>query len=59
MQECLTEFIAFITSEAWEMCEQSDRKTILGTDLIYAMEKLDFEYYGGILNKQLKKYKYA
>jgi histone H3/H4 len=53
MQECLTEFILFNTSEAWELCEQSERKTILGSDLIFAMERLDFAYYGDILNKLL------
>ncbi len=37
MQECLTEFILFMTSEAWEYCEGNERKTILGTDLIQAM----------------------
>ena len=34
IQECLTEFILFLTSEAWELCEQNERKTLLGTDLI-------------------------
>ena len=56
MQECLTEFILFLTSEAWELCEQNDRKTILGSDLIFAMERLDFSHYGDILNKLLQKY---
>ena len=57
MQECLTEFILFLTSEAWELCEQNERKTILGSDLIFAMERLDFAYFGDILNKLLQKYK--
>ena len=49
MQECLTEFILFMTSEAWENCESNDRKTILGADLIKAMETLDFSHYTDIL----------
>ena len=52
MQEFLTEFILFMTSEAWEICESNDRKTILGTDLIKAMHNLDFDHYVDILGTQ-------
>jgi len=57
IQECLTEFILFLTSEAWELCEQNERKTLLGTDLITAMDQLDFGHYTIILNKLQQKVK--
>lgn len=34
MQECVTEFLLFITSEAQEICETNKRKTIQGEDVI-------------------------
>ena len=34
MQECVTEFLLFITSEAQEICENNKRKTIQGEDVI-------------------------
>lgn len=57
IQECLTEFILFLTSEAWEICEGFDRKTLIGSDLIQAMERLDFGHYSVILRKLLEKVK--
>jgi len=34
MQECVSEFISFVTSEASERCKNDKRKTINGDDLI-------------------------
>merc|ERR1711970_1041428 len=33
VQECVSEFISFITSEAAERCQQEKRKTINGEDI--------------------------
>ena len=43
VQECVSEFISFITSEAAEKCQLEKRKTIGGEDILYAMVSLGFE----------------
>ncbi len=45
VQECVSEFISFITSEAAEKCQLEKRKTIAGEDVLYAMMNLGFENY--------------
>jgi nuclear transcription Y subunit beta len=57
MQECVTEFLLFVTSEAQEICELNKRKTIQGEDIIAAMKKLDFERYGDFAERYFNKYK--
>jgi nuclear transcription Y subunit beta len=70
VQECVTEFIAFITSEgtdslaygdadrvASEKCHQEKRKTVNGEDIIFAMTSLGFENYAEVLKIYLAKYR--
>ena len=57
VQECVSEFIAFITSEAGERCQQEKRKTINGEDIVWAMEALGFDQYGQLMKLYLQKYK--
>lgn len=57
VQECVSEFIAFITSEAGERCQQEKRKTINGEDIVWAMEALGFDQYGQLMKIYLQKYK--
>ena len=45
VQECVSEFISFITSEASDKCQREKRKTINGEDLLWAMSTLGFEEY--------------
>lgn len=45
IQECVTEFIFFITSEACERCKVEKRKTISGEDLLHAISQLGFDEY--------------
>ncbi|KAG8857134.1 hypothetical protein FRB91_011753 [Serendipita sp. 411] len=45
VQECISEFISFITSEAAEKCHDEKRKTIGGEDVLYAMMLLGLEQY--------------
>ncbi|KAK7393586.1 hypothetical protein VNO78_22144 [Psophocarpus tetragonolobus] len=45
VQECVSEFISFITSEASDKCQREKRKTINGDDLLWAMATLGFEDY--------------
>ena len=56
-QECVSEFISFITSEANDKCNIEKRKIIKGKDMIYALNNLGFEKYCPILELYLDKYK--
>ena len=56
-QECVSEFISFITSEANDKCNAEKRKIIKGEDIIHALNNLGFEKYCPILEIYLKKYK--
>ncbi|KAI4230988.1 MAG: hypothetical protein LQ349_005899 [Xanthoria aureola] len=59
MQECVSEFISFITSEASEKCQQEKRKTVNGEDILFAMTSLGFENYAEALKIYLSKYREA
>jgi len=56
-QECVSEFISFITSEASDKCNLEKRKTINGDDVIFALSNLGFEHYNSILKIYLEKYR--
>ncbi|CBY19640.1 unnamed protein product [Oikopleura dioica] len=57
VQECVSEFISFITSEAAERCQQEKRKTINGEDILFALTTLGFEPYVEPLKIYLGKYR--
>ncbi|VEU21341.1 DEKNAAC102375 [Brettanomyces naardenensis] len=57
MQECVSEFISFITSEASDKCLMEKRKTINGEDILYSMNILGFENYSEVLKIYLAKYR--
>ncbi|OZJ03804.1 Nuclear transcription factor Y subunit B-3 [Bifiguratus adelaidae] len=57
VQECVSEFISFITSEASDRCQQEKRKTINGEDILWAMQSLGFENYAETLKVYLAKYR--
>ncbi|KAI9258469.1 nuclear transcription factor Y subunit B-3 [Sporodiniella umbellata] len=57
VQECVSEFISFITSEASDRCQQEKRKTINGEDILWAMQSLGFENYTEALKIYLSKYR--
>lgn len=57
IQECVSEFISFITSEASDKCLQEKRKTINGDDLLWAMSTLGFDKYIDPLKLYLSKYR--
>ncbi|TPX68421.1 hypothetical protein SpCBS45565_g03126 [Spizellomyces sp. 'palustris'] len=59
VQECVSEFISFITSEASDRCQQEKRKTINGEDILWAMQSLGFENYCETLKVYLHKYREA
>ena len=57
MQECVTEFLLFVTSEASEICSNAKRSTIQGDDIIAAMQKLGFDQYVWLTRYYMIKYK--
>ncbi|GAA5973812.1 hypothetical protein JCM11641_003170 [Rhodosporidiobolus odoratus] len=57
LQECTSEFISFITSEAAERCAHEKRKTINGEDILFAMATLGFDNYSDVLKVYLAKYR--
>ncbi|CAA6669868.1 unnamed protein product [Spirodela intermedia] len=59
VQECVSEYISFVTSEANERCQQEQRKTITAEDLLWAMSKLGFDDYVQPLTLFLQRYREA
>ncbi|RID67157.1 hypothetical protein BRARA_D02253 [Brassica rapa] len=57
LQECVSEFISFVTSEASDKCQREKRKTINGDDLLWAMATLGFEEYIEPLKLYLTRYR--
>ncbi|KAL2555381.1 Nuclear transcription factor Y subunit B-8 [Forsythia ovata] len=57
VQECVSEFFSFITSEASDKCRKAKRKTINGDDLLWAMATFGFEDYIAPLRVYLARYR--
>ncbi|MCD7467307.1 Nuclear transcription factor Y subunit B-7 [Datura stramonium] len=57
VQECVSEFISFVTGEASDKCQREKRKTINGDDIIWAITMLGFEDYVAPLKHYLNKYR--
>ena len=57
IQESVSEFIGFITSEASDRLSEDKRKTITGDDIIEGMRALGFDNYVEFLTIYLKKYR--
>ncbi|RLN13506.1 nuclear transcription factor Y subunit B-10-like [Panicum miliaceum] len=50
IQDCVSEFISFVTGEANERCHTEHRKTVTAEDLVWAMNRLGFDDYIRPLN---------
>ncbi|XP_038976584.1 nuclear transcription factor Y subunit B-6-like [Phoenix dactylifera] len=57
IQECVSEYIRFITGEANKRCRREQRKTITAEDVIWAMGKLGFDDYVAPLSLFLQRYR--
>ncbi|EYU44049.1 hypothetical protein MIMGU_mgv1a024183mg, partial [Erythranthe guttata] len=57
IQECVSEFISFVTSEANEKAHREYKKTIHPEDVIAAMASLGFDDYVDPLTVFLNKYR--
>lgn len=57
VQECVSEFISFVTQEASDKVLQEKRKTVTGDDVLWAMSTLGFDEYVEPLKIYLSKYR--
>ncbi|CAL0314819.1 unnamed protein product [Lupinus luteus] len=57
VQQCVSEFISFVTAEANDRCQREQRKTVTAEDLLFAMEKLGFDDYVEPLSLYLQRYR--
>ncbi|XP_010536738.1 PREDICTED: nuclear transcription factor Y subunit B-9 [Tarenaya hassleriana] len=57
IQECVSEYISFVTGEANERCQREQRKTITAEDVLWAMGKLGFDDYVEPLTIFLTRYR--
>ncbi|XP_027364538.1 nuclear transcription factor Y subunit B-4-like [Abrus precatorius] len=57
MQECVTEFISFVTGEASDKCHKENRKTVNGDDICWALSSLGFDNYAEAIGRYLHKYR--
>ncbi|PWA64698.1 nuclear factor Y, subunit B6 [Artemisia annua] len=57
IQECVSEYISFVTGEANDRCQREQRKTITAEDILWAMSKLGFDDYIEPLTVYLHRYR--
>lgn len=57
MQECVSEFISFVTGEASDKCHKEKRKTVNGDDIVWALGSLGFDDYAEPLKRYLNRYR--
>ncbi|WOL10354.1 hypothetical protein Cni_G19109 [Canna indica] len=57
MQECVSEFISFVTGEASDKCHKEKRKTVNGDDICWALNTLGFDDYVEPMRRYLHKYR--
>ncbi|KAI5955125.1 hypothetical protein KGF54_001686 [Candida jiufengensis] len=57
IQECVSEFISFITSQSSDKCKLEKRKTLNGEDILWSLYCLGFENYSETLKIYLAKYR--
>uniref|UniRef100_A0A7C8YVC0 Transcription factor CBF/NF-Y/archaeal histone domain-containing protein n=1 Tax=Opuntia streptacantha TaxID=393608 RepID=A0A7C8YVC0_OPUST len=57
MQECVSEFISFVTGEAADKCHKEKRKTVNGDDICWALTSLGFDDYADPLKRYLHRYR--
>ncbi|KAL5983844.1 hypothetical protein ACLOJK_017940 [Asimina triloba] len=57
MQECVSEFISFVTGEASDKCHKEKRKTVNGDDICWALGTLGFDDYAEPLRRYLQRYR--
>lgn len=57
VQECVSEYISFVTNEANQRCREEQRKTVTAEDVLWAIGKLGFDDYVAPLSAFLARYR--
>ncbi|GMI85808.1 hypothetical protein HRI_002250100 [Hibiscus trionum] len=57
MQECVSEFISFVTGEASDKCHKEKRKTVNGDDICWSLATLGFDNFAEHLKRYLHRYR--
>ncbi|KAK4476700.1 hypothetical protein RD792_015860 [Penstemon davidsonii] len=57
IQECASEFISFVTSEASDKCHKENRKTVNGDDICWALTSLGFDNYSEAMIRHLHRFR--
>ncbi|GMI72159.1 hypothetical protein HRI_000885200 [Hibiscus trionum] len=57
MQECASEFISFVTSEASDKCKKERRRTVTGDDVCWALATLGLDDYAMPLKRYMHKHR--
>ncbi|CAL5437176.1 unnamed protein product [Camellia sinensis] len=57
MQECVSEFVSFVTGEASDKCHEEKRKTVTGDDICWALGSLGFDDYAKSMRRYLNRYR--
>ncbi|KAI4372766.1 hypothetical protein MLD38_010959 [Melastoma candidum] len=57
IQECVSEYISFVTGEANDRCQREQRKTVTAEDVLWSMGKLGLDNYVGPLSMYLHRYR--
>ncbi|GAA0176145.1 DNA-binding transcription factor [Lithospermum erythrorhizon] len=57
MQECVSEFISFVTGEASDKCKKEKRKTVNGDDICWALGNLGFDDFTETMKRYLHKFR--
>ncbi|KAL7198915.1 hypothetical protein ACSBR2_021248 [Camellia fascicularis] len=57
MQECVSEFVSFVTGEASDKCHKEKRKTVNGDDICWALGRLGFDDYAKSMRRYLNRYR--
>ncbi|CAM8930311.1 unnamed protein product [Rhodiola kirilowii] len=57
LQECVSEFISFVTGEASDKCRKEKRKTLNGDDICWALGSLGFDNFADTTKRYLLRYR--
>ena len=57
VQECVSEFVKFVTGEASAKCRKEDRQTVTVDDICWALSALGLDDYAGATVRYLHKYR--
>lgn len=57
VQECVSEFISFVTSDAAEKCKRENRKAVTSEDILEALSNFGFDAYIPVLEEYITKYR--